>query len=78
MTSESELHERIRRSETQLVSQKCIVRLVRADASDVEIKPRNVGEDTEGWSVGKEKIPTYTLEQAIIVAMEMQAREMDA
>jgi hypothetical protein len=52
--------------------------LVRADASDVEIKPRNVGEDTEGWSVGKEKIPTDTLEQAIIVAMEMQARERDA
>jgi hypothetical protein len=78
VTSESELHERIRRSETQLVSQKCIVRLVRADASDVEIKPRNVGEDTEGWSVGKEKIPTDTLEQAIIVAMEMQARERDA
>jgi hypothetical protein len=78
VTSESELHDEGKRSETQLVSQKCIVRLVRADASDVEIKPRNVGEDTEGWSVGKEKIPTDTLEQAIIVAMEMQARERDA
>lgn len=78
MTSESELHERIRRSETQFVSQKCIVRMVRADVSDIEIKPRNIGEDTEGWSVGKEEIPTDTLEEAIIVGMEMQAREMDA
>tara|TARA_R110000765_G_C18720740_1_gene584237 strand:- start:35 stop:172 length:138 start_codon:yes stop_codon:yes gene_type:complete len=41
----------------------------------LEIRPRDVGEDTEGWTVGTEEIPVETLEEGIIVAMEIQARE---
>jgi len=41
----------------------------------LEIKPRDVGTDSEGWSVGKEEIAVQTLEEGIIVGMEIQARE---
>jgi len=41
----------------------------------LEIKPRNVGTDSEGWTVGPEEIAVQTLEEGIVVAMEIQARE---
>jgi hypothetical protein len=41
----------------------------------LEIKPRDVGTDTEGWAVGPEEIAVQTLEEGIIVGMEIQARE---
>tara|TARA_B100000683_G_C12060381_1_gene378403 strand:- start:321 stop:449 length:129 start_codon:yes stop_codon:yes gene_type:complete len=41
----------------------------------LEIKPRNVGTDSEGWTVGPKEIPVQTLEEGIVVAMEIQARE---
>tara|TARA_Y100000004_G_C8699165_1_gene320871 strand:+ start:204 stop:341 length:138 start_codon:yes stop_codon:yes gene_type:complete len=41
----------------------------------LEIRPRDVGEDTEGWTVGPEEIQVETLEEAIILGMEIQARE---
>jgi|TARA_R100000479_G_C6370574_1_gene196876 hypothetical protein len=41
----------------------------------LEIKPRNVGTDSEGWTVGPEEISVQTLEEGIVVAMEIQARE---
>jgi hypothetical protein len=41
----------------------------------LEIRPRDVGTDTEGWAVGPQEIPVKTLEEAIILGMEIQARE---
>jgi hypothetical protein len=41
----------------------------------LEIKPRDVGTDSEGWTVGEEEIAVQTLEEGIVVAMEIQARE---
>jgi hypothetical protein len=51
------------------------VRLEKVGSSTIEIKPREVGGDTEGFSVGKKEIPVQTLEDAIIIGMEIQARE---
>ena len=34
-----------------------------------------VGTDSEGWTVGPKEIPVQTLEEGIVVAMEIQARE---
>ena len=49
--------------------------LEKVGAATIEIKPRKVGGDTEGFVVGKEEIPIKTLEDAIIVGMEIQARQ---
>jgi len=62
---ESGLLEKIRQSNT----------LEKTGATSVEIKPRDIGKDTQGWSVGESEIPVQTLEEAIVVAMEIQARE---
>jgi hypothetical protein len=40
----------------------------------LEIRPRDIGTDTEGWAIGKEEIPCQTLEDAIIIGMEILAR----
>jgi hypothetical protein len=40
----------------------------------LEIIPRGIGTDQEGWAIGKEEIPCQTLEDAIIIGMEIQAR----
>tara|TARA_R110002020_G_scaffold458894_1_gene676712 strand:+ start:864 stop:989 length:126 start_codon:yes stop_codon:yes gene_type:complete len=40
----------------------------------LEIIPRDVGTDFEGWEIER-LFGTQTLEEAIILCMEMQARE---
>lgn len=71
---ESDLLEKIRASNTTIRTKITTVRLVKVGTTDIEIKPRDIGEDTQGWSVGEAEIPVETLENAIIVGMEMQAR----
>ena len=71
---ESDLLEKIRASNTTIRTKITTVRLVKVGTTDIEIKPRDIGEDTQGWSVGEAEIPCDSLENAIIVGMEMQAR----
>ena len=71
---ESDLLDKIRASNTTIRTKITTVRLVKVGTTDIEIKPRDIGEDTQGWSVGEAEIPCQTLENAIIVGMEMQAR----
>ena len=71
---ESDLLEKIRASNTTIRTKITTVRLVKVGTPDIEIKPRDIGEDTQGWSVGEAEIPCDSLENAIIVGMEMQAR----
>ena len=71
---EPDLLEKVRASDTELRTSICTVRLEKVGANPVEIRPRDVGADTQGWSVGEKEIPVETLETAIIVGMEMQAR----
>ena len=68
------LLEKVRASNTELRTSICTVRLERVGSDPVEIRPRDVGTDTQGWSIGEKEIPVQTLEAAIIVGMEMQAR----
>jgi len=72
---ESDLLEKIWASNTTIRTRITTVRLEKVGAATIEIKPREVGRDTEGFSVGKEEIPIKTLEDAIIVGMEIQARQ---
>ena len=65
----------IRKSDTRVRCSITTVRLEKSGATMLEIKPRDVGTDTEGWQVGEEEIQVETLEEAIIVGMEIQARE---
>ena len=71
----SSLLDKIRASATTISTKITTVRLEKVGATTIEIKPREVGRDTEGFSVGKEEIPVQTLEDAIIIGMEIQARE---
>ena len=73
--SESDLLAQIRKSDTRISCRTTTVRLEKPRATMLEIRPRDVGTDTEGWSVGPEEIPVETLEEAIILGMEIQARE---
>jgi hypothetical protein len=50
------------------------VQLQKARATTVAIKPRSVGEDTKGWTIGEKEIPCNTLEEAIIVGIEILNR----
>ena len=70
-----DLLEKIRASNTNISCSITTVRLERIGATMLEIKPRDIGTDSEGWSVGKEEIPVQTLEEGIIVGMEILARE---
>ena len=70
-----DLLEKIRASNTRISCSITTVRLEKAGATMLEIKPRDVGTDSEGWTVGKEEIAVQTLEEGIIVGMEIQARE---
>ena len=65
----------IRKSDTRVRCSITTVRLEKAGAAMLEIIPRDVGTDQEGWAVGAEQIPVKTLEEGIIVGMEIQARE---
>jgi len=71
---ESDLLEKVRASNTTIRTKITTVRLVKAGATDIEIKPRGVGTDTQGWAVGETEIPCNTLEEGIIIGMEIQAR----
>jgi len=71
----SSLLDKIWSSATTISAKITTVRLEKVGAATIEIKPREVGGDTEGFSVGKEEIPVKTLEEAIIVGMEIQARQ---
>ena len=71
----SSLLDKIRASATTISAKITTVRLEKVGSSTIEIKPREVGRDTEGFSVGKKEIPVQTLEDAIIIGMEIQARE---
>jgi hypothetical protein len=70
-----DLLEKIRASNTRISCSITTVRLEKVGSTMLEIKPRNVGTDTEGWTVGPEEIAVQTLEEGIIVGMEIQARE---
>jgi hypothetical protein len=72
---ESGILAQIRKSNTRISTKLTTVRLENPRATMLEIRPRDVGEDTEGWTVGTEEIPVETLEEGIIVGMEIQARE---
>ena len=72
---ESDLLAKIRASNTTIRTRITTVRLVKAGATDIEIKPRGVGTDTQGWAVGIKEIPCNSLEEGIIIGMEIQARE---
>ena len=69
-----DLLEKVWASNTSIRTKITTVRLVKVGTTDIEIKPRDIGEDTQGWSVGEAEIPCDSLENAIIVGMEMQAR----
>ena len=73
--SESGILAQIRKSNTTFRSELTTVRLENPRATMLEIRPRDVGEDTEGWTVGTDEIQVETLEEAIILGMEIQARE---
>ena len=70
-----DLLEKIRASNTRISCSITTVRLEKVGSTMLEIKPRNVGTDTEGWTVGPEEIAVQTLEEGIVVAMEILARE---
>ena len=70
-----DLLEKIRASNTHISCRVTTVRLEKAGSTMLEIKPRDVGTDSEGWTVGPEEIAVQTLEEGIIVGMEIQARE---
>ena len=70
-----DLLEKIRTSNTRISCSVTTVRLEKAGSTMLEIKPRDVGTDSEGWTVGPEEIAVQTLEEGIIVGMEIQARE---
>ena len=72
---QSDLLETLRASDIQISCRITKVQLQKARATTLAIKPRDVGTDTEGWSVGPEEISVETLEEAIILGMEIQARE---
>ena len=70
---EPDLLEKVRASDTELRTSICTVRLEKGGSTPVEIRPRDVGTDFEGWEINR-LFGTQTLEAAIIVGMEMQAR----
>ena len=70
---ESYILEKIRKSNTTFRSRITTVRCEQAGSTPIEIKPRDVGTDFEGWTV-EERLGTKTLEKAIIVAIEILNR----
>ena len=68
------LLEKIRKSNTRISCSITTVRLEKAGSTTLEIRPRDVGTDFEGWEI-EGLLGTQTLEEAIILCMEIQARE---
>ena len=71
---ESDFLEKVWASNTTIRTKLTTTRLEKPGSPTIEIRPRNIGTDTEGWSVGEAKIPVQTLKEAIVVGMEIQAR----
>ena len=71
---ESGILAQIRKSNTRISTKLTTVRLENPRASMLEIRPRDVGTDFEGWEI-EGLLGTQTLEEAIILCMEIQARE---
>jgi hypothetical protein len=71
---ESDFLEKVWASNTTIRTRLTTVRLEKVGASTIEIRPRDIGTDTEGWAIGKEEIPCQTLEDAIIIGIEILAR----
>jgi hypothetical protein len=69
-----DLLEKIRASNTRLSCRATTVRLEKTGSTMLEIKPRDVGTDFEGWEI-EGLLGTQTLEEAIILCMEIQSRE---
>ena len=70
---QSDLLEKIRASDIRISCRITEVRLEKARATTVTIKPRDIGTDFEGWTV-QERLGTETLEEAIIVGIEILNR----
>ena len=70
----SDLLDKVRQSDTRISTRITTVRLEKAGSPMLEIRPRDIGTDQEGWAIGKEEIPCQTLEDAIIIGMEILAR----
>jgi len=71
---ESDLLEKIWASNTIIRSKLTTTRLEKVGSPTIEIRPRDIGTDTQGFSVGEAQIPVQTLKEAIVVGMEIQAR----
>lgn len=69
-----DLLDKIRQSDTRISTRITTVRLEKAGSPMLEIRPRDIGTDQEGWAIGKEEIPCQTLEDAIVIGMEILAR----
>ena len=70
----SDLLDKVRKSDTRISTRITTVRLERLGTPMLEIRPRDIGTDQEGWAIGKEQIPCQTLEDAIIIGLEILAR----
>ena len=71
---QSDLLETLRASDIQISCRITEVRLEKARATTLAIKPRGVGTDQEGWQIGEKEIPCNSLEEAIIVGIEILNR----
>ena len=71
---QSDLLDKIRTSDIRISCRITEVRLEKARATTLAIKPRGVGTDTEGWAIGEKEIPCNTLEEAMIVGIEILNR----
>ena len=70
----SDLLDKVRQSDTRISTRITTVRLEKAGSPMLEIRPKDIGTDQEGWAIGKEEIPCQTLEDAIIIGLEILAR----
>ena len=70
----SDLLEKVRKSDIRISTRITTVRLERFGTPMLEIKPRDIGTDQEGWAIGEEEIPCQTLEDAIVIGLEVLAR----
>ena len=71
---QSDLLEKIRASDIRISCRITEVRLEKARATTLAIKPRGVGTDTECWTIGEKEIPCNSLEEALIVGIEILNR----
>ena len=69
-----DLLDKLRKSATRISTRITTVRLEKAGSPMLEIIPRDIGTDQEGWAIGKEEIPCQTLEDAIVIGLEILAR----